>query len=662
MDGDADVDLLTVSWEEFGTALVWHENDPDRTTLEWPKHPIDDHGFKEEDRAAGLALADIDNDGHTDIIFATMKKLFLYERIGADEFQRHELVSNDEHAGWITLDVVDFDRDGVVDAILCSRGCWRYPISLPATTSPPEIPLAEESNIHNVQSVAIGDVNKDGLLDLIVVAQGNNQDNILTKVAVFFNNGFSEDLPMTALDTSLSSPAAVALLDYDADSDLDIIVGDPGGDPPEGLVVFENLSHGTFDTGVTLVSGTIWEARGILAMAVGDIGSTQSPQTLITGTGDTHTLAWWDRDLLDAVGSRDVGDDQEGKIWDVSIADVNNDGCRDIIFATEELLAYFESTCPNATTTSPTTLSEATSAPASAPPSPVSTVPPTMVPAPPPSSSSSKKKKKSTTCGICAPLGTGIALAALLLFLTVVALCHVRPRIKINRIVGAPEAENDAEAKAVDDNDAEANDVDITELKKDAFRLGLHLVFRVLGSCSVILSFVASWLLHGFQDFRPGLILSYLVLLFFLEWIFAVFAFYKANHVRHASGDELVYRSHQLAWIFIDGFGHNLLNDNLMWGDNAVKKKKNKNGGLYADCELRVFATLVSLLKIILIILVPVVVILPETSGLLLRVSFGVSIAMTLWAPIQGLLEISMYGRDEGIPTAATVELVENKN
>src|SRR5262249_45871486 len=84
------------------------------------------------------------------------------------------------------------------------------------------------ADINHTTSVALGDVNGDGWLDLVVgndhVTNGQpDQPNLL-----YLNNGSGAFLPGTVIDSTAHRTVAVALADVDNDGRVDLVVANRG--------------------------------------------------------------------------------------------------------------------------------------------------------------------------------------------------------------------------------------------------------------------------------------------------------------------------------------------------------------------------------------------------------------------------------------------------
>src|SRR5690606_16323127 len=170
-----------------------------------------------------LAAADLDGDGDVDVVRATAEGLELLRNDGTGVFARqatlprlpgriHAVLAQDLD-GDADVDLFAA-RDALRDALLLNDGRGGFALA----TAPP---LPEDGV--PVLAVAVGDVDSDGVPDLIAGRDGED--------ALFLGDGTgaSEAAAGAALPAVDSVTTAVALGDVDGDLDLDLVVGDHGG-------------------------------------------------------------------------------------------------------------------------------------------------------------------------------------------------------------------------------------------------------------------------------------------------------------------------------------------------------------------------------------------------------------------------------------------------
>ena len=144
-------------------------------------------------------------------------------------------------------------------------------------------------------SVAVGDFNGDGILDLTVANSGTFPD-YTGKVTLLLGNGDGSFRPgesyVAGIQESDSSAngmhASLAIADFNGDGRLDIAVTNSGALPDyKGIVsILLGNGDGTFQPAQTIAAG-----RGTSGLVVADLNHDGIPDLAVSHYGD-GTLAW----------------------------------------------------------------------------------------------------------------------------------------------------------------------------------------------------------------------------------------------------------------------------------------------------------------------------------------------------------------------------------
>ncbi len=226
-----------------------------------------------------VVTADLDGDGDLDIVSANSSgsSLTVFFQTNPAEFTPGPILVTDESSFPQSVATGDLDGDGDLDIISANRGSFIDAIgssitlffqTTPGEFSPGQI-LGDEITTPNPVSVATGDLDNDGDLDFITA------NSLGSHLTLFFQTSpglFA--LGRTLGDSKLTSnPGEVTLADLDRDGDLDIISANLGflaSEDGNNLSIFKQTTPGEF----------------ALAQLLGDLTTTGTPVGVETGDFD----------------------------------------------------------------------------------------------------------------------------------------------------------------------------------------------------------------------------------------------------------------------------------------------------------------------------------------------------------------------------------------
>ncbi len=319
-DADGDIDMLSCG---IGLdQIAYHENlggDP----ILWTTQIISTAA----DNPLTVFPADLDLDGDPDLLSASFmdNKIAWYENRSIHRSWKTSAMSTIFLGGLTTgswdVAIADLDRDGRKDVVSAQPYSNTILFHRQVGTQPP---TWESSNVSisapSVRSVAVGDINRDGLPDIAAATENDNG------VSYWRNLGGSPPTFSRILVSSFISGArAVVLSDLDLDGDLDMASCGRAGDV---VAWHRNMGAGVPAWETYTITGA---ADGAECIATGDVNGDGLPD-LVTGWENADTVALhrnlggaptqWSTDII-ATGI-------DGPL-SVALADIDHDGDLDVV-------------------------------------------------------------------------------------------------------------------------------------------------------------------------------------------------------------------------------------------------------------------------------------------------------------------------------------------
>lgn len=353
--------------------------------------------------APGVAVFDFDNDGDLDLLVTNgpgrANSLFknLLKEAGRLEFQdigeESGLALRSADATGVC--VGDIDNDGLTDAYVLVTGGPNHLFRNLGNGKFLDITTLSGTGGGNKHptSCAFGDVNNDGLVDIVVANSWNNWNHRLPLASfnylehiehnlLFVNHGglrFEDRSHESGIQNFRGDTWAVALIDYDRDGNIDIFFADDqamkrprrwGGEDHGKLRLYKGNGKGRFQD-VTDTMGATAIAGDFMGIVFADFNADNRVDVFTTNMGDYGArvqnvipmVRWPDPELHSELSSRWYLQDASGKFvdpgvgklgtspfgWGISAFDYDNDGCTDVVFyGALNLGIYYDASNPGA--------------------------------------------------------------------------------------------------------------------------------------------------------------------------------------------------------------------------------------------------------------------------------------------------------------------------
>jgi len=316
MDGDGDLDIVATA--EDNDAINWMENlDGDGTS--WAKRQI----TNDFPGAADVAVGDLDNDGDLDVAAVSPidDDITVWENLnGLGTSWSAPITLDSIFEGAISVSMADIDDDGNLDIVGAAPDedevAWfdnylgngnNFIIRRPSET------------IEGARSPSAADLDNDGDLDIVAVAEGNSAITWVENL-----NGIGTSWAKNPLRLDLIGARDVTTGDLDGDGDIDVIGTVLLSD---SLFWWENVG-----LGATWIEHLISnEVDGADSLEIGDIDGDGHLDIAVTA-GDDNDILWFSN--VDGDGSNWSGQTVEGALLgptSLAIADLDGDTDLDIV-------------------------------------------------------------------------------------------------------------------------------------------------------------------------------------------------------------------------------------------------------------------------------------------------------------------------------------------
>ncbi|MGB3654038.1 MAG: FG-GAP-like repeat-containing protein [Rivularia sp. (in: cyanobacteria)] len=322
VNGDGRLDIVTANYYYYENGLSVLLQNEDGTFS-------DNTNYTTGGDVRSVVLGDADGDGFLDLLAANYDNdsVSVLLNKGDGTFKTETETETTEYDSEFTSKSVivgDINQDSIPDTLILS-----YENTVAARlgngdgTFTPEINSTIGTSNTFLEQVALGDVNGDGLPDLVAVS--NNFDGITENLSVLLGNGngtFDSESKYAVGDRPLS----VALGDVNGDGRQDIVTANYYGN---SISVLLGNSDGSFTAQTEYASG-----EQPTSVALGDING-DGRQDIVTGNRYSSSVSV----LLgngDGTFAEKTDYATESIVASLALGDVNGDGSPDIVTATDD--------------------------------------------------------------------------------------------------------------------------------------------------------------------------------------------------------------------------------------------------------------------------------------------------------------------------------------
>ncbi len=273
-DNDGNLDVIIAGYTGSASIVELYKNNGDntfsKTSNTFAVNTVYD-----------VAWGDFDNDGDLDLLIASTLNSKVFENKGDGTFAEKASLA-DVFMGkclWVEL-----DNDGYKDVILTGSGGTKiYKNNHNGTFTLQTITLP---TVSNYSSVACGDYDNDGDLDILLAGLDSDASTEITKV--FKNDGNFTFTEQTGIVLQGVANCSVAWADMDNDGDMDIVL--TGGGADVYTKIYDNNGNGTFTELAQTFKGLFKSA-----VSIADYDNDGYRDLIVSGTvsdADYYTLVY----------------------------------------------------------------------------------------------------------------------------------------------------------------------------------------------------------------------------------------------------------------------------------------------------------------------------------------------------------------------------------
>ena len=290
-----------------------------------------------------IHVADLDRDGDLDILIAARdgNRISWYENNGANPPAFVEHLVTTSALGAVSVHVGDMNGNGLLDIIAASEQDNKIAIHRSDGANPPTFtevvayqPMLPTDGLDLAKSVFAADIDGDGDLDIAYVGEDNNEVGWLENVG-----GDPPTFVPHVLATDVAHAKVVVALDLDRDGDLDILVASAGDNQ---IVWFEHGGDRPPTFTKHIITTTALGARDVHAADLDGDGDID----VLSASRNDNRIIWYpnratSRTALYNENTQSIIHVYRGARH-VQAADMNQDGHMDLLAIFDDQVLWFE--------------------------------------------------------------------------------------------------------------------------------------------------------------------------------------------------------------------------------------------------------------------------------------------------------------------------------
>jgi len=319
-------DLVMSFWNNPGIAVYLNNSE-----LSFAAPVTIDNG---QSLPVGLAVADFDTNGYPDIVSLTSNGLSLYMNSGNGSLEPAALIT-DNAFDTSSLTTGDFNNDGYTDLFASWNDGSPYLYANDGNGIFSEVSLSSSGSISGLQNVLSGDVDGDGKLDLITASHVDNKLALFEQsngVVPFGENPFENQ---QLINNPASGVNSIAAGDIDGDGLIDLVSAENfSGD----VTIYRNLAEGALGVREVLLA----LAEGLSGVQAGDMDGDGDSDLIVTNEDEGSVTLHLNQGGGSSFAAV-VVDENISQPYEPFLSDLDNDGDLDILQASggsAEVLFY----------------------------------------------------------------------------------------------------------------------------------------------------------------------------------------------------------------------------------------------------------------------------------------------------------------------------------